>query len=179
MSGLSRHTVRSALRLLAAERLVTVEPYRGARVAQFDTDGLVALQQLRAALECEAVRLVRARHGTTWPPDVVHQILEALDRLERAAATDPDDWPEVARAHAEVHSEIVAAARSPRLTETYRSLHTEMLLVLVHLRPRYRAEALVAEHRGYLRLIQSVGEDAVRAHVDHATALILGALAAD
>ena len=54
----SRHTVRAALQALAAERLVTIAPYRGARVANLDDDAVEALQELRGALEAEAVRQV-------------------------------------------------------------------------------------------------------------------------
>ena len=88
-----------------------------------------------------------------------------------------DDWPDVAAAHAAVHTALVAAAGSPRISEAYARLHSEMLLLLVHLRPGYTVAGLVAGHRTYLRAVQRVGERAVRDHLDESTALILRARA--
>src|SRR5204862_2907772 len=48
--GVARHTLRSALRALAAEGLVRIEPNRGARVARLSPDEVVWLNELRAAL---------------------------------------------------------------------------------------------------------------------------------
>ncbi|WP_231735161.1 GntR family transcriptional regulator [Microbacterium hominis] len=85
----SRHTVRAALATLGAERLVQIVPYAGARVSALDDDELVGLQQLRAALESEAVRMVSATHGARWPAEVRAPIDAAIDELadaeERAA----------------------------------------------------------------------------------------------
>ena len=60
--GHSRHTVRSALSQLAAERLVQFVPYRGARVADLSDTEAEDLQALRGALETEAVRRLSLIH---------------------------------------------------------------------------------------------------------------------
>lgn len=173
--GVSRHTVRSALAVLAAERLVVVEPYRGARVASLDDAALVALQELRGALEAEAVRLLRERHGEAWPAAVLAPVEAALARLERADGADPGDWPETARAHAAVHRALVSAAGSPRITEAYERLDSEILLLLLHVRPHYPRGSLTAEHRAYVAATRRRGEAEVRAHLAHSTALIVEA----
>ena len=100
--GVSRHTARTALATLTAERLVTAEPYRGVRVSLLDDAALVALQQLRCALETEALRIVRDRG--IRPADVD----SALDAL--AAAEASEDWPATLDAHARVHRALVDAA---------------------------------------------------------------------
>lgn len=169
----SRHTVRAVLAALAAERLVVIEPYKGARVADLDDDALVDLQQLRAALECEAVRLLRQRHGDQWPGEIMAPIQEALDAL--AAAEVAAAWPVVARAHSRVHLAVVTAAGSARIAEAYRSLDAEILLLLLHVRPHYGPGELVTEHRAYVDAMRTGGEAAVREHLDHATATILRA----
>ena len=161
---MSRHTVRAALAALAAERLVTVQEYRGARVARLDDDEVRSLQHLRAALECEAVHLVAARHGTPWPDHVLDPARAAVASL---AATDPDDWSAVQRAHASVHLALVAAAGSPRLTEAYAALGAEVALLLLHARPRYDLAGLVAEHTAYLADVRTRGPAAVRDHLTH------------
>lgn len=167
---LSRHTVRSALAALAAERLVEITPFRGARVTDLDDAALVALQQLRGALEAEAVRILRAAHGDRWPRAVREPLEAALDALADAEASG--DWPRTTRAHAAVHQSLVAAAGSPRITEEYARLDAEILVLLTHVRPDYAGGALVREHRAYLRAVQRTGGDAVREHLAHSTALI-------
>jgi len=163
--GVSRHTARTALTRLAAERLVTAEPYRGVRVSLLDDDALIALQQLRCALETEAVRIVRDRG--IHPPDLDG----ALDALAEAEASG--DWPTTLDAHARVHLALVDAAGSPRIAEEYRRLEAEMHLLLTHVRPAYAPGALTAEHRAYANAALADPERAVRAHLDHSTRAIL------
>ncbi|SCX55129.1 DNA-binding transcriptional regulator, GntR family [Klenkia marina] len=171
-TGASRHTVRAALARLAEERLVVAEAYRGVRVTAFADDDVVALQQLRGALEGEAVRLLQSEHGTAWPGDVLAPARAAVEAL---AAAPADDWPAVATAHAQVHLALVSAAGSPRISQVYARLHSEVLLLLVHVRPAYDVAALAAEHTAYLDDVQRRGAAAVREHLGHSTALILAA----
>ena len=163
--GVSRHTARTALAALTTERLVTAEPYRGVRVSLLDDDALVALQQLRCALETEALRIVRDRG--IHPPDVD----AALDTL--AAAEASGDWAATLEAHARVHLALVDAADSPRIAEEYRRLDSEMHLLLTHVRPAYAPGALTAEHRAYVEAALADPEHAVRAHLDHSTRAII------
>lgn len=168
--GVSRHTVRTALARLSAERLAQSVPYRGVRVAQLDTTGLHALQDLRGALESEAVRLLRERHGQQWPPSVIAPITVALQHLEQAERTE--GWAAATRAHSGFHQALVAAAGSARITETYAQLDSEILLMLTHIRPAYPPGSLTEEHYAYLSATQRDGGPAVRAHLAHSTALI-------
>ncbi|PVE71282.1 GntR family transcriptional regulator [Microbacterium testaceum] len=163
--GVSRHTARTALAALTAERLATAEPYRGVRVSLLDDDALIALQQLRCALETEAVRIVRERG--IHPPGV-DDALDDLDRAETAL-----DWPATLAAHARVHLALVDAAGSPRIAEEYRRLDGEMHLLLTHVRPAYAPGALTREHRAYVVEALRDPERAVRAHLAHSTRAIL------
>lgn len=172
----SRHTVRAALATLGAERLVQIVPYAGARVSALDDDELVGLQQLRAALESEAVRMISAAHGARWPAEVRAPIDAAIGELADAEARA--DWPATIRAHAAVHRAVVAASGSPRIVQTHAALESEVLLLLTHVRPHYGPGALAAEHRAYVDEIRRGGGAAVRAHLDHSTQLIRAARAA-
>lgn len=163
--GVSRHTARTALATLTAEHLATAEPYRGVRVALLDDDALIALQQLRCALETEALRIVRERG--IHPPDVD----TALDDL--AAAEAADDWPATLDAHARVHRALVEASGSRRIAEEYRRLDGEMRLLLTHVRPAYAPGALTAEHRSYVEAALRDPERTVRAHLEHSTRAII------
>jgi len=163
--ALSRHTVRRSLERLVAERLLVSEAYRGVRVTSFSDTDIVALQQLRTALESEAVRLILADHGDSWPAELVAPLLEAADRM--AADASPE------HAHSAFHRALVATAGSPRITEAYERLDTEMLLFLRQLRSAYDGAQLCTEHRDYLADVQRLGEDAVRRHLADSTAMLL------
>ena len=167
--GVSRHTVRAAFQRLVAERLAVAMPYRGVRVASFDRETIIALQQLRAALEVEAVRIAGQRFGREWPERVLGPARDALDRLAASA-----DWLEAERVHAEFHHALVAASGSPRIIEAHAALGAELLLFLLHVRPHYTLESLVAEHRALLDEVQSRGPDALRDHLEHSTRLLVG-----
>ena len=167
--GVSRHTVRAAFQRLVAERLAVALPYRGVRVASFDRDTIVALQQLRAALEVEAVRIARQRYGSDWPDAALAPARDALERLGASA-----DWLEAERVHADFHRALVAASGSPRIVDAHTALGSELLLFLLHVRPHYTLESLVAEHRELLDAVQSEGSSAIRAHLEHSTRLLVG-----
>ncbi len=167
--GVSRHTVRAAFQRLVAERLAVAMPYRGVRVASFDRATVVALQQLRAALEVEAVRIAGERFGSDWPDAAVAPMRDALVRLETSA-----DWLEAERIHAEFHRAVVAASASPRIIEAHAALGSELLLFLLHVRPHYTLASLVAEHRELLEAVQRRGPDAIREHLEHSTRLLVG-----
>jgi DNA-binding GntR family transcriptional regulator len=162
---LSRHTVRRSLERLVAERLLVSEAYRGVRVTSFSDEDVVALQQLRTALESEAVRLIRAAHGDSWPDDLLAPLIAAVELL----GVDPA--PE--QAHSAFHRALVATAGSPRITEAYERLDAEMLLFLRQLRSQYDGALLCSEHRDYLADVQRIGEEAVRRHLAHATTMLL------
>ncbi|WP_243648478.1 GntR family transcriptional regulator [Agromyces fucosus] len=180
--GVSRHTVRAAFQRLVSERLAVAEAYRGVRVASFDRAHVIALQQYRAALEVEAVRIAGERHGEEWPGEVLAPARATLDALDRLADTDADvdagggiDWLEVERLHAEFHHAVVAASMSPRIIEAHAALGSELLLFLLHVRPHYTLDTLIEEHRALLDELPTRGGDAVREHLEHSTRLLTGA----
>ena len=96
--GVARHSVRAALRALAAEGLVVIEPHRGASVARLDADGIRSLFELRTALELEAAHLALERHGNRLP-EAVHQ---AVRRLREVCSTTNTPWSAVALVAADV-----------------------------------------------------------------------------
>lgn len=174
--GVSRHTVRAAFQRLVAERLAVSLPYRGVRVASFGRERIIALQQLRAALEVEAVRISRQRFGAEWPDTVLAPARDALDRMAalREASGGEVDWLAVERIHADFHGALVAASASPRIIEAHHALGSELLLFLLHVQPHYTLEALIAEHRALLEDVQSRGPDSIREHLENSTRLLVG-----
>jgi DNA-binding GntR family transcriptional regulator len=160
-SGAARHTVRAALRALADEGLVDIAPHRGARVAGLDADAIIALYELRAALEVEAAHLALAKHGDLRPPSF-HEAAEVLARACRRARPG---WPTVSRAHADLHTSIVRAARSPRIQAVHDRLTAQTRLFLLHVRPHYTFARLAEEHLQLVVDLEAEGPDVLRRHL--------------
>lgn len=172
--GAARHTIRAALRTLADEGLVTIERNRGARVAGLDPDAILALYELRVALEVEAAHLALAKHGDRLPPSV-HQSAEVL---QRACSRARPGWPTVSRAHADLHTAIVRAARSPRIEAVHDRLTAQTRLFLLYVRPYYTFERLGAEHVALIDDIERDGPDVLRRHLRAAAGTVFdGAVA--
>jgi DNA-binding GntR family transcriptional regulator len=159
--GAARHTVRAALRALADEGLVVIAPHRGARVAELDADAIAALYELRAALEVEAAHLALARHGDQLPPSV-H---EAAEVLARACRRPRPRWSTVSRAHADLHTAIVRAARSPRIEAVHDRLTAQTRLFLLQSRPHYTFARLGEEHLQLVVDLEAHGPEVLRTHL--------------
>ncbi|MWB98561.1 GntR family transcriptional regulator [Agromyces seonyuensis] len=174
--GVSRHSVRSGIGRLVRERLAIEEPYRGVRVASFGPEEVVALQQLRGALETEAVRIATERRGS-FDDEAAAGAYEVLDRFralgEREQAGEQLDWVEVERTHAEFHAALVEASESPRIIAAHRTLSAELQMFLLHVRPDYDLQRLIDDHVDLIEAIRTVGESAVRDHLAVSTALFL------
>jgi DNA-binding GntR family transcriptional regulator len=169
--GVARHSLRAALRTLAAEGLVRIEPHRGARVAQLTDDDVRWLYELRAALEVEAAHLALERNGGRLPPEV-HS---ALQRLQAACAGDDPPWSAINEAHAELHGALVAASRSPRIAAAHAALSGEMRLFLLALSPHLDPAALAADHVALFRDLERDGPPALREHLRTAAETLVGA----
>jgi DNA-binding GntR family transcriptional regulator len=159
--GVARHSLRAALRQLAADGIVRIEPHRGAHVAQLSADEVRWLYELRAALELEAAHQALERGGGRLPPEV-HA---ALQRLQDACAGADPSWSEVNAAHADLHAAIVAAAGSPRIAAAHVALNGEMQLFLLALRPHVAVGELAADHAALVRGLESDGPIVLREHL--------------
>jgi DNA-binding GntR family transcriptional regulator len=157
----ARHSVRAALRSLAAEGLVTIEPHRGASVASLDRAGLRGLFELRTALELEAAHLALERHSGRLP-DAVHA---AVADLGRVCALPSPAWSDVAEAHNRVHLAIVRAAQSERVARAYDSLAGEMRLFVVSIRPHWSLARMAVQHEELIEGLERTGPPALREHL--------------
>jgi DNA-binding GntR family transcriptional regulator len=160
----ARHTLRAALRALAAERLVVVEPHRGARVARLDAAELRALFELRTALEVEAAHLAATRTAAPdrWAPEVE----AAAAELDRRCRARPADRAAVDAAHLALHHALVAAAGSPRITEAHAALAVEHRLALLQSRDTLPVDRMAEHHRELLERLRSDGPAALRRHLE-------------
>jgi DNA-binding GntR family transcriptional regulator len=159
--GVARHSLRAALRALAAEGLVTIEPNRGASVARLTAADVDALFELRAALELEAARLALERHGGKLPKPVHDAV-----RFMAAVCDQPEPrWSAVVDAHDRVHGALVAAAESPRIERAYAALAGEMRLFVIQLKPSWSLERMAEHHERLLADLERDGPAPLRAHL--------------
>ena len=92
--GVSVMPIREAIRILESERLVTIEPRRGAVVATLSIEDIEELYAVRAALEALA-----AKHGArNIGPEATQAMRAEFEAMVAAAgsATPPPSWPTTA-----------------------------------------------------------------------------------
>jgi DNA-binding GntR family transcriptional regulator len=167
--GVARHSLRAALRALAAEGLVRVETNRGARVARLGPDEITWLYELRTALEVEAARLALDRHRGRLPA-AVHTALAVLERACGAGA-----WGAINDAHADLHRAIVGAAGSPRIETAHAALDGELRLFLNQLEPLWSTQRMAADHVALVRGLERAGPDVLREHLAESAAALVAA----
>lgn len=85
--GMSRIPVRAGLRKLEAERLVSIHPFRGARVVRLTADDIDELYELRLNIECLALRYSAARLTS----EQAEEMREHARYLDEAESVD-EEW---------------------------------------------------------------------------------------
>jgi DNA-binding GntR family transcriptional regulator len=173
--GIARHTFRAAAQILIGEGLLRRLPNRGVQLAVLTADDIIDIFKLRAALELEAVRLVSIHDR---PLDAAARAVEELNALGHDAS-----WRSVVDPDMAFHRAIIDAAGSPRLSQVYTSVQSEILLCLAQLRPHYEDPSEVAaEHRELLEPLLNhdltLAEERLRVHLNDAAANLTEALEA-
>jgi len=107
--GVSVMPIREAIRMLEAERLVTIEPRRGAAVARLSIDDIEELYAVRSALEALA-----AKHGSrNIGPKDIRSMRTEFDAMSRAAGSG--DTGDFLRHDRRFHQLLYAASGRPQL----------------------------------------------------------------
>jgi len=112
--GVSSGTLREALTMLLADKLVVAEGQRGFRVALASAEDLIDLSRIRILLEREAIRQSIAHGDDDWEAGVV-SAFHILGRATRAFAQNRDDqavFDEWERRHRAFHISLISAAPS-------------------------------------------------------------------
>lgn len=122
--GVSRGPVREAFQRLAQEGLLRAEPHRGVFVAELGPDDALDVAVARLAIERAAAERVASSGDAA--------VLDGLRRLveEMAVAAAEGRWSDVAETDLRFHEQLVAGARSERLTRMYATLLAETRLCL-------------------------------------------------
>jgi DNA-binding GntR family transcriptional regulator len=159
--GISRAPLREAIRMLATEGLVTLVPYRGARVSDITKDEARQLYPVRAALEAAAARVAArrvCREGAAALAGELAIIDAALQGMEdggRAA-----DVIQFFRNAAMFHDQIVALSGNPLLLRNYEILSAQTRRHQAFMsRVSHSLEASLKEHRAIVAAVKAGDED--------------------
>ena len=121
--GVSRIPIREALRVLAGEGLVEVQPRRGASVADVSPEVARDLVEVRATLEGLNARLAARHHD----PAIVQELKRVLKDGNRAARSKNVD--DLVRLNGEFHDKLAEAGRNSILWDIMRTLRERTSLV--------------------------------------------------
>ncbi len=170
--GVSRHTVRTSLLALSHEGIVRIEPNRGATVPALTAADVDDLFDLRIVLESACARVV-ARDADRLGP--VQAAVRQLEGIPAKAS-----WERVRDADLAFHQALVDAAGSPRTSQTFRALLSELRLGFVQLRAELEDHAVVARQHAQIlaKLKKGDADRAVAALVKHLDAARRDILAA-
>jgi len=117
--GVSSGTLREALTMLIADKLVVAEGQRGFRVAHVSAEDLLDLSRIRILLEKEAISQAITHGDEEWEGRVVSSY-HILGRAAKAFAQNPrdqailDEWE---RKHRAFHLSLISAAPSERIRD--------------------------------------------------------------
>ena len=150
--GVSRVPIREALRTLAGEGLVDMQPRRGASVADVSPEVARDLVEVRATLEGLNARLA-ARHHDGAIIASLQRVLEAGNRAAKAKNVD-----DLVRLNGEFHDGLAEAGRNTILWDIMRTLRERTSLVFAANTAR-RARQDWDEHSKILEAVIDGDED--------------------
>jgi DNA-binding GntR family transcriptional regulator len=149
--GVSRNTLREALRGLAEQGLVTHRPHHGVVVTDLTEDDVADLYRLRSVVELAALPAIATNaEGLERLQVSILQFGRALARHDYVGALEHDFG---------FHGAIVAALGSRRIDETYARAQAELRPALLRLDSVYADPSQVADHR---RIHDALREQRVR-----------------
>jgi DNA-binding GntR family transcriptional regulator len=165
--GISRNTMREAIRRLVYEGLVQHNLHRGAMVRSLSEEAVSDIYQARMFLEPAAVLASRGRD-----PDEFAALARIADEMYEAS--DTLDWVRIADLDMQFHGNVVGFLESRRISGFVRTLFGELRLGLVSLDQEDSefARAQAREHRRIADLLvegrQEECADSLKSHLAHA-----------
>jgi DNA-binding GntR family transcriptional regulator len=172
--GVSRNTVREALRELARQGVVTHSMHRGVVVSELTEDDVADIFGVRRVVELAAIEASRAATAEEF-----EELEEAVEAIKDAAAARK--WQELVDADLRFHTKLVALLKSQRIATFYQNIQAEVRLCLSIVdRELPDPSPLVAEHRELLDMLLAGKRrrcaEVLRAHLADAEELVKEAM---
>lgn len=165
--GVSSGTLREALTMLIADKLVIAEGQRGFRVAFVSIEDLIDLSRIRVILEKEAITQAIAYGDSDWEASVVSSF-HVLGRAAKAFAEAPEDeaaFDEWEHRHRAFHLALISAAPSEWiryfLTVSYQQYERYRHMFLEVASEFYKDRDAQEEHEAILEAV--LARDAAKA----------------
>lgn len=156
--GISRTPLREALKVLAAEGLITMKMRRGAYVAETNEEDLQEVYEMLSLLEADAAAFVAA-HASPAQYEALERIHERLERN----AHNPDAF---FKANEEFHVRLLEMAANRWRQQMVADLRKVMKLRRhSSLLRQGRIAQSLQEHRAIMRALQEKDPDAARRHM--------------
>lgn len=176
--GVSRISVREAIRHLAKDGLIKIFPNRGAFTLDFTPEDIEEIFSLRAVLESLGIRLATERANRT---DLarLEDIIDEMDEIEKS-----DDRLAGAWADAKFHSTLMEISRHERALHAWRSMSAQITMAVYNSTTYYPdIQGLAERHQGIVEIIRAGEPDAaatcITNHILEGGRLLLQAVGRD
>jgi DNA-binding GntR family transcriptional regulator len=147
--GVSRNTMREALRILALEGLLHRNLHRGVAVSQLSLRDVQEIYHLRRMLEIPAVLAARKPDS-----ELLQQLRDSVEQYE--ASVKAKDWMRAVNHDFQFHGLLIHFHRNRRLESFYQKVIGELRMGMVLVDRRHDdPEALVPVHRKMFQLLTS------------------------
>lgn len=172
--GVSKTPVREALIRLQRDGLVSIEPYRGARVVEPSPDDVREILELRLLLEGHVARDLARRR----PPEVLAALRRSIEASREAlAAGDRDRLLDALTEFSDIQADACGNSRMAKLLVDLRSVL--LLIGATSLRAPGREARSIEQHEAILAAIERGDpEAAAEATVAHIRSIEHDSLAA-
>jgi len=172
MMGVSRTSLREALRELQADGLITLQPNKGMSVSVVTEETARSIYEVRAMLEGLAARLF-ARHAT---PEQMGELRRSVDKLAEVYDNFSSEAFIAAKTH--FYDVLLEGAGNPVAADMLRRIHTRVSqLRVVSLSSAERAQQSIRELREFLDALEKRDEErAWQVCVSHVEAAAKAAL---
>lgn len=176
--GVSRISIREAIRELTREGLVEIIPNRGAYTVEFGPSDIEEIFSLRAALEGLAIRLAAQNAGRT---DIA-RLEDVIEEME--AVQGSNDRLAGARVDAMFHRVMVEASGHSRVLQVWHGMSAQITMAVYNSTTYYQdIDGLPDRHQGILDIIRQgdpdAAEECIKEHIFEGGRLLLEAVGRD
>lgn len=147
--GVSRTTIRAAMRELQAERLIEITPRRGSTVTRMSKDDALEVCFARYTFESVALRNL-PRAGRRALAERMEKVIETMDLCARNG-----DFAGMVAADTDLHRLVVEASGHPLIVEMWASLNAQMGALMRSSLERQRITLAESVHR-HVELVDAV-----------------------